>query len=169
MKNKFAKVKTVLKEYEIYFVILIVSIAIGNLIDIITRIPIGLILGETSDLWGFIIGNIGTIIAMFVLSFKKGYRCRKLEYKKMLLNTIFLLVLQLVVALTIGHTVYISGPSVFLATVVSGITDFRSEILNMYETFFMVVIFLFNYAPAIILGQYFGFKKRKKDFPKNKD
>ncbi|MBQ6687472.1 MAG: hypothetical protein IJN03_03000 [Bacilli bacterium] len=162
-KNSLSKSKKALKEYESYFSIFMISMGVGIFVDIITNIPIALMIGYNSRLVGFIIENIAATVTMFILNFKKGYRCRKFELKKILLNIFFLLILQVIAALTIGHSIYFSGPSFYLAEFVANTTSSFKK-LQMYRWLFMVVIFLFNYAPTIIFGQYLGLKKHNKDF-----
>ena len=170
------------RQYASCFVTLFASFLIGLAVRTIFNWPIAAILSDNSmlknnimSLIDGIIGVIVTSISLFILSFSNGYYHNKFQLKQLLLAVLTTFFTQVILAIVLGHSVWFSGPTGFLATYVSrnihsdmvGMIGFRRYLEN-YRWLFMTLSFWFAYAPLIITGKYLGAKKSKRDFAKVK-
>ena len=168
-RNNFSDKKRVyLKTFESSFVIFFSSIGIGAIVSVLMSLPIALIIDHNSSLSNFISGMLGTIIVLFILSYKEGYRTHKFKFVKILVSQVMVLITQVLVVLIFGHTIYFSGPTVFFSRFILNVVNpdlINGKImLENYRWAFMFVAFIFIYTPIAILGEYLGDKKHKIDF-----
>ena len=125
-----------------------------------------------SDLINFIIGFTSVVISMFVLGLIDGYKSKKIELKLFLLSSFIFLIVLISVISIIGHAIYISGPTDYLA---SYIHDVNASLINgkvmfnKYCIVFMIGAYIFLYAPIILIAENLGVKIRKKQFINYKD
>lgn len=168
-RNKFSdKKRKYLKTYESCFVIFFSSIGIGAIVSVLMSLPIALIIDHNSSLSNFISGMCATIITLFLLSYREGYRSKKINFIELLLIQLIVLVTQIIIVFIFGHAIYFSGPTVFLSRFILNVfhqgTINAKAILENYRWTFMLAAYIFLYTPIIIFGEYLGSKKHKKDF-----
>lgn len=104
----------------------------------------------------------------FVLFFKDGNRNKRFKAKELLLSLLILFGSLLIVTYILKPAVYVSGPTNFLARYVllkvnPGLVD-GMAMLKRYIMELMVLAFVFVYSPIILLAEYLGAKKHKKEF-----
>ena len=170
-KNEKAfTVRELLWQYESCAIILISSYGMGLLISVLLSIPFGLVIGHSSDLANFFSGIIATVVTIFILSCRDGYHTHKFKFSKLLLSVILAFLTQCLLVFIIGHAVWFSGPTVYLASYLLDTT--KSSVINLKETLeiyrwiLMLIAFVFVYAPLMFLGEYVGTKKHQRDFNK---
>ena len=177
------------RQYNSCFIILFASFLIGLAVSVLLDIPIGVILTESTlmsenptlaqGIRNFsvdIAGLVGTLITIFVLSFRDGYYNNKFVFKQLLLSITLVFVTQVVLVLILGHSVWFSGPTTSLASDVFKVRHFdivgqrgSKRILISYKWCFMIPAFWVLYAPIMVAGKYLGAKKSKKNFAINKE
>lgn len=148
--------------------ILFPSFGIGLLVSVLLNIPLGLIIGHTGSLIDSLTGIIATATAIFILSWRDGYRNCKFKYTQLLLGILLTFATQVILVIIFGHTAWFSGPTIFIARYVINIVypnlTYTREILENYRWIFMIVTFWIVYVPLIFFSKYLGAKKHKKDF-----
>lgn len=165
--------KKYFKKFEIYFVNFFSSFGIALLVGVICSIPIRFIRTLNSDIGNFSLSIIATVISLFILSYKEGYRRREFQLKLIFISILCLFCLQIILVLIIGHAVYISGPTVHLAYYI--LYRINPELINgkamlsNINTDLMISAFFVIYSPTMILGEYIGVRKHRKDFTKQKE
>ncbi|MBQ8794709.1 MAG: hypothetical protein IJZ63_08240, partial [Clostridia bacterium] len=74
MKKEISpKIRAFRKLYVYSLILLLISFVMGLFVSVLLNIPIGFILGETSNLADGITGTLATVITLFLLNFKYGY------------------------------------------------------------------------------------------------
>ncbi len=170
-------IKKFLKTFENVFVYYFASLGISLLIGIILNIPLKLLFDIDKNILNFIPSILCVSISLFVLFFKNGYSDKKFQTKNFLFSLILLLVLIIILTMLIGHAIYISGPTNYIADFIFKKLnpdlyytpiELRTITLNRYKTIAMISAFVFIYSPIMLLGEYLGTKKHKRDFKKIK-
>ena len=147
---------------------------ITQIIAIILNIPLKFIIPNFNNLTNFIIDLLGLSTALFVIFFNDGYSDKKFELKPLLIALGLLLCFVTLVSTIIGHAVYISGPTIYLADYIISVKAPAHAldllILYRYSLIFMLLAFIFIYTPIMLIANYLGvrFKKRKFTYTKNK-
>lgn len=162
--------------YGFCWVTLFASFGVGLLVSVFLNIPIGFILGETSDLADGITAMIGTLVTLLFLCFEDGYHHNKFKLTHLILGVVLTFVLQVVITLILGHSVWFTGPTVSFARYafelinpyMIGIIGAK-EIIAKYNWYLMIPTFWLLYAPIMVVGKYLGAKKSKEDFAKAKE
>lgn len=168
MKN----IKVHAKSFSYYFVDFFMSVLAGLGITLLFDIPIKLIQELNTNLGHFVIHFIGMCVILYFRSYRRSYHVNSYTYtfqfKKVLLFVGMVFVSQVLLVLILGvknggHAVYIAGPSRWLATYVLSVYD-TTEIsqYTMYRQLnwlFMILLDVIVYAPIMILGEYWGYKK----------
>ncbi len=170
--NNTSQLKAFLKEFSYYLVNFFMSVIIGLEIVILLDLPMKFIKTINIDLGSFIAHFLGMCIALYVRSYRQGYfqntRTYSFAFKKTLLYVGIVFAVQIALTLIIGgHAVYISGPTVWLASYVlpaadRTFADGRAMIAG-YDWLFMLLADVFIYAPIMILGEYLGTKQNVKE------
>lgn len=173
-KKNPRKIHQIIKQYEsCCWVILFPSFGIGLLVSVLLNAPLGLIIGRTGSLIDSLSGFIATAAAIFMLSWKDGYRNCKFKHTQLLLGIVLTFATQVFLVIIFGHTAWFSGPTIFIARYVINIVypdlTYGKEILENYRWTFMIIAFWIIYVPLIFFGKYLGLKKHKKDFIKYGD
>lgn len=162
--------KKFFKHFETHFVIFFASLAFGLLVSVLCNIPLKFIDGINVNIGNFVTGISGTIFILFILSFKEGYHFKEFKFKITFLSILSLFVLQFILAAILGHAVYISGSTVYLARYVLYLVNPElingKEMLDNYRLLFMLLADFVVYLPIISFGEFLGAKKHKKDFSK---
>lgn len=176
------KILAIKKQYDSCCAILFAAFLIGLGVSMILDWPTAAILSANSLLKGNIMslieGVVGIVVAMvsvFVLSILNGYYRNKFQFKQLLLAIALVFATQTVLAILLGHSVWFSGPSVFLSTYAFKTVHFDAigqmgakQIIANYDWLFTTLTFWLLYAPLLLLGKYLGAKKSKKDFAKER-
>ena len=108
MKKGFKKFGQV---FALYFSSMLISL----FASIILNIPLKFFITNYNNLTNFIISFLGLYVALFALFFNDGYSNKKFEIKPLFIALGLLLCFVVLVSSIIGHAVYISGPTVYLA------------------------------------------------------
>lgn len=165
-RSDFSNKEMRLKILESSLIIFFSSIGVGALTSVLLSLPIALIIKQNSSLSNFISDMLGTIIALFIFSYKEGYRLKKFSLSKLLLAQLTVLIVQIVIVFIFGHAIYFSGPTLFLSRFIFNIyspDDLSGKVvLETYRWLLMIITHIFLYTPIIIFGEYLGFKKYKK-------
>ena len=162
--------------YGFCWVTLFISFAIGLLVSVILNIPIGLILGVTSNLADGITGTVATLITLFILSFRDGYYHNKFKLRQLLISVVLVFVLQVIITLVLGHSVWFTGQTVSFARYIFEVRHpfwlsrvWASEMMEKYNWQLMIIAYWLLYAPIMIGGKYLGAKTSKEDFANAKE
>ena len=156
--------KKYFKKFEIYLVNYFSSFVIALIVCIICSIPVRFIRTLNSGMGDFIVSIIITVISLFVMSYNEGYRHREFQLKLIFISIIFLLCSQIILVLIIGHAAYITGPTIHLAYYIKPEFIRGNEPLKNLNTNLMILAFLIIYSPIMVLGEYIGVRKHRKDF-----
>lgn len=166
--NDTSKLKAFLKNFSYYLVNFFMSVIIGLGVSILLDLPMKFTRVINMDLGAFIVHFLGMCIALYVRSYRHGYlqntRTYSFAFKKTLLYVGIVFAVQIALTLIIGgHAVYISGPTVWLASYVlpaadRTFADGRAMIAG-YDWLFLLLADVFIYAPIMILGEYRGAKQ----------
>lgn len=179
MSPQFLAIK---RQYASCFIILFASFLIGLAVRTILCMPLIAILTEvlmlnkgTATFIDSVTGFAVALVTIFILSFNDGYHKNKFVFKQLLLAIVLTFIMQVVINLILGPSVWFSGPTVFISDYVFKHTHFEilgtmgaKQISKNYDWLFMMLSFWFAYAPLIITGKYLGAKKSKRDFAKVK-
>ena len=162
------KIKCFFKGFGDYFVDFYISVIIGLGIVIILNIPMKFIRTINMDLGAFIIHFLGMCISLYIRSYRRGYHTNTKTYsfglKKAILFVGIVFAIQIALILFIrGHAVYITGPTVWLASCIlpaadRTVSEGRSMIAS-YDWLFMLLFDVLIYAPIMIFGEYRGAKQ----------
>ena len=175
------QVLAVKKQYKDCLVTLLFAFINGLLIMVVLSLPIGLILGETSDLANSLTVLLGTLVTIFVSSYKKGYYYSQFKFSQLLLGIVLTFVTQVFLSsigllIFTGHSAWFSGPAMFWGSYLFKvkypdviITSAHKEIIEYYRWIFVVLLFWFAYAPLMIFGKYLGVKKGIRNSEINKE
>ena len=175
--NNTLNLKALFKEFSYYLVNFFISVIIGLGISILLDIPMKFIKTINIDLGHFIAHFMGMCIALYTRSYRQGYHQNTSTYtfqlKKVLLYVGIVFAVQIALLLIIGgHTVYISGPTVFLTSYVLPAADRTIAegrlMIAGYDWLFMILADFFIYAPIMILGEYLGAKQNVKEITQEK-
>ncbi len=163
--------KNFLKVFDRVFAYYFISMGIFMLVCILLDFPIKMLFHGKSALTDFFIGIISVCITLFVLCYRDGYHSTKLEMKPFALSVCLLLVLLIVITCLmglIGPAIYISGPTNTLAHHIVDQAGLylmeRKAALYWYCPLFMTIAYISLYAPLMILGKHFGFKRKQSVF-----
>ncbi len=172
MKN----IKVHAKSFSYYFVDFFMSVLAGLGITLLLDTPIKLIRDLNMGLGQFLIHFLGMCVVLYFRSYRRSYHANSYTYtfqfKKVLLFVGMVFVSQVLLVLILGvknggHAVYIAGPSRWLAKYILSVCD-TTEIsqYTMYRQLnwlFMILLDVLVYAPIMILGEYWGYKKHSKE------
>ncbi len=177
MKKEISpKIRAFRKLYVYSLILLLISFVMGLFVSVLLNIPIGFILGETSNLADGITGTLATVITLFLLNFKYGYYENRATLAQLLLVVLSISALQIFITIMLGHSVWFTGPTVSFARYVFelrhpdmiGVIGAK-KIVAEYNWILMIPAYWLIYAPIMIVGKYLGAKKSKKDFAKAKE
>lgn len=165
------KRKEIFNKLMLYFINYFAGIGIGLLVTIICDIPLSFIRIINTDLGAFLVGIIGMGITLFIRSYRKGYTANpsihSFKLKTTLLFIVMVFALQSLLILIIGHTPYISGPTVWLSNYILSVMNLTAEtapkMLIGIRWVLILIANIFIYAPLMILGEYKGSIQRSKD------
>ena len=169
-KNFWHKLKEVLLKFAPYFVNYFAGVGVGLLISVVCNIPLRFIKIINIDLALFIVGFVGMGVTLFRRSWALSYSANSYTYTFKLKTTLLLvgmvLGVQILLSLLIGHTVYISGPTHWLAFYVLSainptLVNAKTMLLNI-DWALLLVADICIYAPIMILGEYLGAKQHNK-------
>lgn len=169
-------VLAVKKQYIDCLITLLFAFLNGLILGIVLSLPIGLILGESSDFADALTVLLGTLITVFLSSYKKGYYFSRFEFSQLFLGILLTFATQIILVL-MGHTAWFSGPAMFWGSYLFKVRNPDTIILysvhkttiENYRWIFVIGLYWFAYTPIIVLGKYLGAKKSKKDFVINKE
>jgi len=177
-KENKNNIKENFKEFSYYLVDFLMSVLIGLGISILLDMPMKFIRVINIDLGNFIVHFLSTCIVLYIRSYRRSYsantRTYSFQLKKALLYIGITFAVQILLTIIIGgHAVYISGPTVWLTSFVFPALDRTMAesraMLAGYDWLFMILADLLIYAPIIILGEYLGDKRNKKELAEVKD
>lgn len=165
------KVSALLREFVPYFINLYAGLGIGLLASCACIIPLRFLKIIDDSLGSFITGIIPMMIMLYIRSWRKGYRSNSATYKfrfrKVTLLVGMTFGVQILLAILIAPTVYISGPVAWLSDYFSSPLLTTGEYpIAVHDWLLMISADVLLYAPAIIAGEYFGAKNHNKDFKK---
>lgn len=160
------------------FVIWFSSIGLALLIGILVNIPMKFIFPNVDNsLLDGIYSVLIALIIMFCLSFALGYKNKKFEIKKIILSLALVFGFVFLLTVILDVAVYITGPTDHFATYIFEKSNpdlywskeaIRPAVRWRYGITLFSGAYLLIYSPLIILAQYLGAKKHKKDFDKLK-
>ena len=165
--------KIVFKKFGQVIVFYFASMLISLFTSIVLNIPLKFLIPNYNNLTNFIVGILSLCIALFSIFFHEGYKTKKFELKPLLIALGLLLCFVTLVSTIIGHAVYISGPTVYLADYILHLKEpmkiFDPIIVNRFCLYLFLLAFVLIYAPIMITANYLGmkFKKRKYKYTKN--
>ena len=161
-------IQTIKQQWVSCFGILYLSFAVGLVVELIINLPLGLIVGHTGSLLQDILCAAAVLIALFVLSYRDGRQNYQFKLGRLLIALLLTLVTQVVLVTVFGHAVWFSGPTVSFAfralDIYNPISVPSKTVLEMYKWGFMLAAFVIVYTPLMILGEYLGARKHKKEF-----
>lgn len=165
--------RTIFKQYEACCIMLYASFGIGLLVDLIIKIPLGLVMGYTNSLLDNLIYFGATWLALFVLSYRDGRQNYQFKLGRLSLCLLLTLATQVVLVYIIGHAIYLSGPAIVFddyAVSVYNPVDVRTYVVSeVYKWILMLAADLLVYVPTMILGEYLGARKHDKEFENYKE
>ena len=161
MKKGFKKFGQV---FALYFSSMLISL----FASIILNIPLKFLITNYNNLTNFIISFLCLYVALFALFFNDGYSNKKFEIKPLFIALGLLLCFVVLVSFIIGHAVYISGPTVYLADYILHLKEpmkiFDPIIVNRCCLYLMLLAFIFIYAPMMLIANYLGVKFKNRKF-----
>ena len=162
-------IRTIKQQWVSCFGILYLSFGIGIEVDFITNIPLGLIFGRTDNLLNYLLYFISVPITQFIVSYQDGRLNYQFKLGRLLIALALTLATQCLLAVIIGgHAVYFSGPAIIfsrrLLDIYNPVSVPTRTVLDTYEWLLMFASYLLVYLPTIVLGEYLGAKKHKKEF-----
>lgn len=99
----------------------------------------------------FLVGALGAVITMYVLSFRKGYnsnsRTYQYRHKEVLMYIACVFAVQIVLTLLIGPAVYIAGPTVWVDEYIGNVINTTPLVSNWI---LMLLTDIFLYTPAML-------------------
>lgn len=162
------KIPNYLKGFSNYFVDFFMAVIVGLSIVILLSIPMRFIRSINTDLSSFVVHFLSMCIVLYIRSYHRGYHINTKTYtfdlKKTILFVCIVFAIQIALIFVIGgHAVFISGPSVWLASYILPTAD-RTVIdgramIAYYDWLLMILTDIFIYAPIMIFGEYQGAKK----------
>lgn len=160
--------KKLIKELEPYFINFAIGIGVGLAVTVASTIPLRFT-GINICLGSFIVGFIGTVITLYIRSWRMGYRGNSRTYTFSRNKAIKLIALsfavQIVLALLLTPTVYIAGPTVWLGELLNNPNPVSGEYgVTVYDWLFMLLADALVYGPVMVYGEYSGAKKHSEDF-----
>lgn len=166
----------VVKQYRDCLVTLLFAFLNGLIISIVLSLPIGLILGESSNLADALVALLGTLITVFLSSCKKGYYFSRFKFSQLFIGIILTFATQIILVL-MGHSAWFSGPAMFWGSYLFEVINPEAVVrwnvhgvtIENYRWIFVIALYWFAYVPLMILGKYLGAKKSKRDFKKSKE
>lgn len=175
-KQNLQNPKELLKEFGDYIINFFMSVLIGLGISLLLDLPMKFLKIINLDLGRFIVYFLSMCIALYARSYRRSYYANSRTYtfqiKKVLFFVGMTFVIQILLAVIIGHTVYFTGPTHYLAFYVLFIKNFRipeaQAVLTGYSWLFMLLAEVLIYAPIMILGEYFGAKQSNKEIDLSK-
>lgn len=160
--------KIVFKKFGQVIVFYFASMLISLFTSIVLNIPLKFLIPNYNNLTNFIVGILSLCIALFSIFFYEGYKTKKFELKSLLISLGFLLCVVTIVSTLIGHAVYISGPTVYLADYILHLKEpmkiFDPIIVNRCCLYLMLLAFILVYAPLMLIANYLGIKFKKRKF-----
>ena len=157
------------KGFDHVFAYYFMSMGISLLAGIVLNLPIKMVFGAYTDLTAFLIGFICVCVSLFLLWYRDGYHATHLDIKPLLRSAAVLLALLIIITLCIGHAIYISGPTDYLADCI--LYKVNPHLINgkaMYSRlclWLMIGVFVCIYTPLMVLGKYCGHKRKLAVFP----
>ncbi len=113
-----------------------------------------------------ILGELGVILTLFLLSYKEGYRNRHFNLKVTIIACIFVFIIQQILAPLLTYAAYVSGTgSLFLADLfyLKNKLGFYTLVPPIIKHICMTASYIFLVVPAFLCGELLGVKKRKKE------
>lgn len=169
-----SKISVLLRTFVPYFITLYAGIGTGLLSTIICTTPLRFLKILDDNVASFLTGIIPALILLFTRSWRRGYQSNSATYQFRFRNTCLLIGMtfgiQILLALLIAPTVYISGPAAWLSDYFSSPLLTSDEYpIAIHDWLLMLLSDLFLYAPAMIIGEYLGAKKHENEFKTNED
>jgi len=167
--ERIEKLKEIIKEMTPYFINFAIGIGIGLGAVLIGNLPVRFI-GMNPNVGAFIISLIVTSVVLYMRGLRRGYngnsRTYTFDLKKAIKLVALCFAVQLVLSILIGPTVYIAGPTAWIATYIKNphtvTVAYRPA---FYDWLFMILADGLIYGPLLIYGEYIGAKKHAEDFP----
>ena len=157
-------IKGFVKKFAPYFVNYFAGIGMSLLFVVALNIPMRFLKLGTPVAY-FLVGALGAVITMYVLSFRKGYnsnsRTYKYRHKEVLMYIACVFAVQIVLTLLIGPAVYIAGPTMWVDEYIGNVINTTPLVSNWI---LMLLADIFLYTPAMLYGEYRGAKEHLKDF-----
>lgn len=182
-----AKIKRFLKEFEKvfanYFYAVGISFGFSFIYSLLFTMLRATSLRATIDkyeanLIHFIVLFLIFIIALFIFFYKLGYKEHKLKIKSFSVSLVLLLILLLLFAYFVGHTLYVSGATLYLGDYLFKKLDpqlfyrppikLKVETRNLYQISTLTCAYIFIYTPIMIIAKSLGIKKHKNYYKKIK-
>ena len=113
-----------------------------------------------------ILGSVGVISVLLLMSCKEGYKNRSVSLKESIFALITVFILQQILAPLLTYAAYIVGTgSIYLAQLFyyQNKIAFRPTTPVYLEHIFMAISHFILFTPTIILGEWLGVKKRKNE------
>lgn len=173
-KTTKQRLSTLLREFVPYFINFYTGIGTGLLVTIACTIPLRFLKIIDDGLGSFITGIISMVIMLYIRSWQKGYRGNSATYQFQLRKaTLFVAMtfgLQMLLALIIAPTVYISGPAAWLSDYFTSPMLTEGEYgIALHDWLLMLAADILLYGPTMVIGEYLGAKKHSKDFKIQED
>ena len=160
--------KTVFKKFGQVLIFYFASMLISLFASIVLNIPLKFLITNYNNLTNFIVGVLSLCIALFSIFFYEGYKTKKFVLKSLLISLGLLLCFVVIISTLIGHAVYISGPTVYLADYIIRVKAPAHAldllVLYRYSLIFMLLAFIFIYAPIMLIANYLGVKFKNRKF-----
>lgn len=166
MKKFFAKLG-------LYTVLFLVGFFAAALMASLFAIPIRFICGE-NILAERILSTVTTLICafgfLFIAAFIEGFRARSVDLKTLIPIVIVVLIIHHIVSLISGYAYTFCGPVGFLCEAIyfgdAPAIGWNEERVGWYpiwwDTLILIDFQIFVYGPAVIAGEFFGVKSRKR-------
>lgn len=175
-EQKFFIPKKHLTKISSYLLIFFVSILSGMIAAILCDLPLKFLRIINMDLGHFVIHLLGTCLTLYIGSYQKAYGANTRTYTFSLRTTLLsigiVFVVQILLVLILGvknggHAIYIAGPSRWLSNyvleLINPIGEVRYATYRQLNWSLMLLLDILVYAPIMVLSEYLGDKKNRKE------
>ena len=168
------KLSPLFRRFVPYFINFYAGIGMGLLVTCALIIPIRFLKIIDDGLGSFITGIIPMLIMLYTRSWQKGYHANSATYtfdfQKVCLSVVMTFGVQILLALLLAPTVYISGPPAWLSDYFTSPMLTEGEYgIALHDWLLMLAADVFLYAPVMVIGEYLGAKKHNNDFKTQED
>ena len=173
-KTTKQQLSTLLREFAPYFINFYAGIGMGLLVTVACTIPLRFLKIIDDGLGSFITGIISMLIMLYIRSWQKGYHGNsatyQFDFKKVCLLVATTFGAQILLALIIAPTVYISGPVAWLSDYfISPMLTEGEYGIALHDWLLMLAADVFLYGPVMVIGEYLGAKRHDQDFNTHED